>query len=62
MKEDELAKRRKLKNEDLVSRMREGENLALYSPSDTFFPPRPIIKKDIKALKQLGLVADKPGE
>ncbi len=54
-------KRRKFKNEDLIHRMREGESLALIPSQATFFQPRPIIKKDLKALQALGFINDKPG-
>lgn len=57
----DVEKRRKLKNEDLVHRMREGESLALLPQTATFFPPRPIIKKDTKALRDLGFIKDTPG-
>lgn len=45
--------RRKKENADLVERMKKGESLARCRPEDTWFQPRPIIKKDPDALKQL---------
>jgi hypothetical protein len=45
--------RRKKRNEELIDRMRAGESLHLYKASDTFFPPRPLIKKDKKLIKIL---------
>jgi hypothetical protein len=44
---------RKKKNEDLLRRMRAGEDTRLYSPQDTWFPSRPVIKKDEKLVKAL---------
>lgn len=45
--------KRKAKNDDLIRRMREGEDLKLYNASDTWFPPRPIIKKDQSLVDKL---------
>jgi hypothetical protein len=44
--------RRKLKNKELVERMRRGESLQ-DSPNSTWYPPRPTIKKDLKAINLL---------
>jgi len=37
-------------NRDLVRRLKAGEPLNRYKPEDTWFPPRPNIKKDKKVL------------
>jgi ribosomal protein L19E len=44
---------RKKENQDLIERMRKGESLARCRPQDTWFQPRPIIKKDLEAMKKL---------
>lgn len=33
-------------NERVLGLMRDGKNLSMIPPSKTWFPPRPIIKKD----------------
>ncbi len=45
--------RRAKENADLVDRMKRGESLARCSPTDTWFQPRPIIKKDPVEIKKL---------
>ena len=44
---------RNKRNQDLIRRMNEGEVLCSFDSKDSWFPPRPIIKKDKKALKRL---------
>ena len=46
-------KQRRERNLDLVRRMRRGEDLMLSRTEDTFFPIRPVIKKDREALAKL---------
>ena len=41
---------RKKENEALIERMRKGESLAMVSVSSTWYPPRPVIKKDLSLL------------
>ena len=33
-------------NADIVVRMKRGETLSLVAPQDTWWPPRPMVKKD----------------
>jgi len=40
-------------NQDIVRRMRQGETLSGFSSESSFFPPRPIIKKDLAVVKKL---------
>jgi len=40
-------------NEDLIRRMRDGEPLTSFDSTSSWYPPRPIIKKDPKALQAL---------
>jgi len=40
---------RKVRNMEVIARVKAGESIALYNPQDTGFPPRPIIKKDKNA-------------
>lgn len=49
MKED----LRKKENEALIEKMRKGESLATVSVKATWWPPRPIIKKDLALQKKL---------
>ncbi len=44
---------RKKHNADLLSRMRDGENLQSYSAQASWYPPRPILKKDSAAIAEL---------
>lgn len=44
---------RKRKNQELLARVRNGESTALIPASATWFPPRPILKKDEKEIKRL---------
>lgn len=45
-------KKRKKINEDILKRLKSGENLQ-DDASKTWFPPRPIIKKDANKVKEL---------
>lgn len=40
-------------NQDLIDRMKSGENLQRYSSQASWFPPRPVIKKDPGAIETL---------
>ena len=51
MKEKDEERRRR--NEDLVRRMKLGENLKRFDSEMSWFPPRPIIKKDRKLMEQV---------
>ena len=44
---------RQTRNLDVVRRMRDGENLASFNSQASWYPPRPTIEKDKKALEQL---------
>lgn len=44
---------RKERNTDILRRMRGGEQLASFNSYASWFPPRPIIQKDIHALQEL---------
>ena len=44
---------RKERNAELLRRMRNGEQLASFNSYASWFPPRPIIQKDIHALQEL---------
>lgn len=44
---------RKKENDDLIARMRKGESLSRCRPQDTWFQPRPLIKKDKEAISRL---------
>ncbi len=49
-KDDELRKKR---NQDLIKRMREGDSLKTMDSFSSWYPPRPIIKKDPQAVSKL---------
>ena len=44
---------RKRHNEDLLKRMKAGESLTNYDAIDSWFPSRPLIKKDRDAMARL---------
>jgi len=44
---------RKKANEELLRKMKSGESLKTVSVQATWFPPRPIIKKDGDKIKEL---------
>ena len=46
-------KRRDKRNKDIVSRLKRGESTRTVPPEATWWPPRPIIKKDPEAIKRL---------
>ena len=49
----ERASLRKKHNHELIKRMREGDPLRSYDSNASWFPPRPIIKKDPMAIAKL---------
>ena len=50
---------RKKHNGDLIKRMHEGDSLKSFDSQSSWFPQRPIIKKDLKAIAKLYKIADK---
>lgn len=50
---DTAEKSRKKRNQELLEKMENGESLLAYTPEQSFFPERGIIKKDKKAIKKL---------
>lgn len=58
MKEDQ----RKRENDALLEKMRKGESLATVSVQATWWPPRPIIKKDLVAQKRLFSLVTEEGK
>lgn len=44
---------RKLHNKELIERMHSGEALWSFDCKASWYPPRPVIKKDPKAINQL---------
>jgi hypothetical protein len=44
---------RKQHNEQLIRRMKSGEQLWSYDSKASWFPPRPMIEKDPEAIKKL---------
>lgn len=45
--------RRKSHNDELLRKMKAGENLTTTDTFSLWFPPRPIIKKDTDRIKEL---------
>ena len=59
--ENEDQKQQRLKrNKEIVERLKKGESTQLIPTHMTWFPPRPIIKKDEKVIKQLYGINDQP--
>lgn len=52
-RDKKLEEERKRRNQDLIERAQRGENTALIPPQATWFPPRPLIKKDRKSMLKL---------
>lgn len=50
---NEQALRRRLHNRKILKKMEKGENLNVFSPQSSWFPPRPVIKKNKKAVNEL---------
>lgn len=48
-----LSDLRKQRNADLLRRMRSGEPLTSFDSRASWFPPRPIIKKDAREIERL---------
>ena len=44
---------RKERNEDILDRLKKGDALSSFDSYASWYPPRPIIKKDSKALGKL---------
>jgi hypothetical protein len=53
MKNKTKKERQKEHNDQLIKRMKKGENLAAFDAELSFFPNRPIIKKDKKVMDKL---------
>lgn len=51
---EENKEERKLRNKDLIRRLKAGEDLSTMSMQDSWFPPRPIIKKDTEKMLDMG--------
>lgn len=50
---NKVAHFRKERNADLIRRMQSGEQLTSFNSYASWYPPRPIIEKDIKAVREL---------
>ena len=50
---DEREKRRREKNDEIIERMRKGENLCQFDKVESNFPLRKLIEKDKKSIKKL---------
>lgn len=44
---------RKERNADIIRRMNNGEQLSSFNSYSSWFPPRPVIEKDPKAVSEL---------
>ena len=45
--------KRRVMNQDVIYRMRKGESLSSYNSFSSWFPPRPLVKKDKEAVTKL---------
>jgi hypothetical protein len=50
---------RKKHNQELIRRMRNGDSLKSFDNIASWYPPRPVIKKDPKAIEMLYSIKDK---
>ena len=48
-----IKKIRKKHNVDILKRMKDGESLRSFDSNSSWFPPRPLIAKDHKAIAKL---------
>ncbi len=48
-----LSDRRAAHNDQLIDRMRRGDSLWAFDSQSSWFPPRPLIKKDTKLMNKL---------
>ena len=46
-------RKRKEKNDEILRKLKAGESLSLSQVRDSWFPPRPKIKKDTEAMRKL---------
>ncbi len=46
----DIETRRRHENEDVIRRLKRGESLTRFPITSSWFPPRPIIQKDPKAI------------
>lgn len=53
MKKDEVEKQRQKHNKNIVERMKRGEDLVEFDEMESWFPPRPMVKKDKKLMAKL---------
>ena len=53
VKKSKTIVQRKNHNEDVINRMKNGESLQNQTAVDSWFPPRPVIKKNTNAMKSL---------
>lgn len=44
---------RKKHNQELINKMRNGESLRSFDSQASWFPPRPVLKKDEEAMSRL---------
>lgn len=49
----QINKLRKVRNNDLLTRMNQGESLTSFSSQNSWFPNRPTIEKDQDAMNKL---------
>jgi hypothetical protein len=52
---------RRQHNQDILRRLRSGEALMSYDSKDSWYPPRPIIKKDEREMARVYSRDDKRG-
>ncbi|MGE0173558.1 MAG: hypothetical protein AB7T49_12245 [Oligoflexales bacterium] len=50
---DKVRTLRRVRNQDLLRKMKKGESLTSFNSLDSWYPPRPVIEKDRDAVKKL---------
>ena len=60
LQEQRLLAQRRKQNLDLIKRMRNGDSLLSFDSHASWYPVRPIIKKDQRALEKLYGIKKKP--
>lgn len=53
IKSNKEEQKRREHNGDLIRRMKDGETLTSFDSTSSWFPPRPIVKKDQRAIERL---------
>jgi hypothetical protein len=50
---EQQEQKRRLRNQEILTRMQQGESLNCFDSYTSWFPPRPIVKKDRTGMNKL---------